>query len=107
MLADLAFLAQPLERVIQRVREGVLGILPAIGVSLLDAARAVAFHEIDYFSLLSRILVLFTAMVAVIVGIALLGSRSARTAGADYLHASTIGEEETEEWMTATSARRL
>jgi hypothetical protein len=72
MLSDLAFLAQPLERLVERLREGLFALVPSLGLSFLSAARAIAFHQLDYFSLISRILVLFTAMVAVIVGIVLL-----------------------------------
>jgi hypothetical protein len=92
LLADTAFLAAPLERLIERLRDGLFGIVPALGLSFLHAARAIAFHQIDYFSLISRILVLFSAMTAIIVGIVLLGSHSARAMGAEQLHASASGE---------------
>ena len=77
LLADLAFLAQPLEKLVERLRDGLFGFVPALGLSFLTAARAIAFHQIDYFSLISRILVLFSAMTAIIVGFVLLGSRTA------------------------------
>jgi hypothetical protein len=59
----------------------------------LTAARAIAFHQMDYFSLISRILVLFSAMTAIIVGFVLLRSRTAQV-GAEQWHASASGERE-------------
>jgi hypothetical protein len=77
LLADLAFLAVPLTQLIEKMRDGLLGVIPALGLSFLSAARAIAFHQIDYFSLVSRILVLFSAMVAVVVGTTLWNARQA------------------------------
>jgi hypothetical protein len=94
LLADLSFLAQPLERLAARFSEGFFGLVPTLGLTFLNAARAVAFHQIDYFPLISRILVLFSAMVAVIVGIALLRSRSERVAGTNLSHTSAFREGE-------------
>jgi hypothetical protein len=96
LLADLTSLALPFERLVEILRQGLLGIVPALGLSVLNAARAIAFHQIDYFSLISRILVLFSAMVAVVVGTVLLRSRSARTMGESHLGISTFHERETE-----------
>jgi hypothetical protein len=75
LVADLAFLAPPLERLAQKLSEGFFGIVPALGLSVLNAARAIALHQIDYFSLISRILVLFLALVAVVTGTLLWNSR--------------------------------
>src|ERR1700722_11511460 len=86
LVADLAFLAQPLERLAEKLGEGLFGLLPSIGLSFVHAVRAFAFHQIDYFSLISRILVLFTATVALVVGSALLRSPSARSRRTDLLH---------------------
>lgn len=94
LLADTAFLVVPFERLIERLRDGLFGIVPALGLSFLHAARAIAFHQIDYFSLISRILVLFSAMTAIIVGIVLLRSHSARAMGAEQLYSSASGERE-------------
>jgi hypothetical protein len=94
LLADITFLAVPLERLVERLRYGLFGIVPALGLSFLNAARAIAFHQIDYFSLISRILVLFSAMAAIIVGIVLLRSHSARATGAAPLRASAFREKE-------------
>ena len=94
-LCDLAFLAQPLERMVERLREGLFALVPSLGLSFLSAARAIAFHQLDYFSLISRILVLFTAMVAVVVGIVLLRP-STRLTHQDHLRASAFHEGETD-----------
>lgn len=91
LLADLAFLAQPLEKLVERLRDGLFGFVPALGLSFLTAARAIAFHQIDYFSLISRILVLFSAMTALIVGFVLLRSRTVQV-GTEQWRAS--GERE-------------
>jgi hypothetical protein len=95
-LADLWFLAQPLERLAARLSEGFFGLVPTLGLSFLNAARIIAFHQIDYFPLVSRILVLFSAMVAVIVGIALLRSRSERAAGTHLSHTSAFRKGDTD-----------
>jgi hypothetical protein len=47
LIADLAFLAQPFERLAQRLGEGLFSLVPALGLSVLHAARAIAFHQID------------------------------------------------------------
>jgi hypothetical protein len=96
MLSDLAFLAKPLERLVERLGEGLFALVPSLGLSFLSAARAIAFHQLDYFSLISRILVLFTAMVAVIVGIVLLRPPSTRSTHQDHLRASAFHERETD-----------
>jgi hypothetical protein len=96
MVSGLAFLAQPLERLVERLGVGLFSLAPSLGLSFLSAARALAFHQLDYFSLLSRILVLFTAMVAVIVGIVLLRPPSTRSTHQDRLRASAFQERETE-----------
>lgn len=93
LLADLAFLAQPLGMLFERLRDGLFAFVPALGLSFLTAARAIAFHQIDYFSLISRILVLFSAMTAIIVGFVLLGSRTAQVGAAQW-RASASGERE-------------
>jgi hypothetical protein len=96
LIADLAFLAQPFERLAEKVGEGLFSLLPTLGLSFVHAARAFAFHQIDYFSLISRILVLFTAMVALVVGSALWRSTSAHPARPDLLHPSSFREQETD-----------
>lgn len=83
LIADLAFLAQPLERLVQTLSEGLYGLAPALGLSVLNAARAIALHQIDYFSLISRILVLFLALVAVVTGTVLWNSRHSASVRGD------------------------
>jgi hypothetical protein len=79
LIADLAFLAQPLQRLAQRLSEGLFGLIPTLGLSALNAARAIALHQIDYFSLISRILVLFLALLAMVTGTVLWNSRHSAT----------------------------
>jgi len=81
--ADLAFLAHPLLHLLESARVGLLGLVPALGMSLLNATRAIAFHQVDYFSLVSRILVLFSAFVAVVVGAVLRNAPRASAAAPD------------------------
>ena len=95
LLADLSVLVRPIERLAQSVSEGLFALLPSVGLSFLQAARAIAFHQVDYFSLVARILVLFTAMVALIVGIVLSQSASARAANLDGLQEYLSSERET------------
>jgi hypothetical protein len=95
LIADLAFLAQPIERLAEKLSEGLFALLPSVGLSFLHAASAIAFHQVDYFSLVARILVLFTATVAVIVGIALLQSPSARAVNGDAMQEYLSSERET------------
>jgi hypothetical protein len=95
LIVDLAFLAQPFERLAEKVGEGLFSLLPTLGLSFVHAARAFAFHQIDYFSLISRILVLFTAMVALVVGSTLWKSTSANPAQPALLHPSSFRGQET------------
>jgi uncharacterized iron-regulated membrane protein len=83
LIADLAFLAQPLQRLAQRLGEGLFGLVPALGLSVLNAARAIALHQIDYFSLISRILVLFLALLAMVTGTVLWNSRRSASVRGD------------------------
>jgi hypothetical protein len=93
LVADLSFFAEPLRYLVERFREGLFALVPSLGLSFLSAARAIAFDQLDYFSLISRILVLFTAMVAVVVGIVLLRPPSTHQ---DHLRASAFDERETD-----------
>lgn len=73
--ADLTFLAQPVVSLIGRMQDGVLGVLPTLGGAILNATQAIAFHEVNYMPLVSRILILFIALMAVVVGVARLHAR--------------------------------
>lgn len=79
LIADLAFLTGPMSRLLESAHNGLIGIVPSLGMSFLSAVRAIAFHQVDYFSLVARILVLFSAMVAVIIGLVLTRAQSAGT----------------------------
>ena len=96
LVADAAIVVQPIEHLAGKLSDGLISLVPTIGLSFASAVRAVAFHQVDYFSLVCRILVLFTATVAVVVGSALLRSPSARSTQADLLHASGFREQETD-----------
>jgi hypothetical protein len=78
LIADLWFLLGPLESLLGRSKEGPLGVLPELGMCLLNATHAIAFHQVSYAALISRILVLFCAMVVLIVGVAFLRPKSVR-----------------------------
>lgn len=73
--ADLTFLVQPVVSLIGKLQDGVLGVLPTLGGAILNATQAIAFHEINYISLISRILILFTGLTAFVVGAARLHAR--------------------------------
>jgi len=77
LLSDLFLIGQPLVTLVATLKHG-LGVLPALGMCVLNATQAIAFHQVGYFSLISQILVLFTAMVTLIAGLALLRPNSAR-----------------------------
>ena len=79
--ADLTFLVQPVVSLIGRLQNGVLGVLPTLGAAILNVTQAIAFHEINYISLVSRILILFIALSAVVVGAARLHARRSRMLG--------------------------
>lgn len=73
--ADLTFLVRPVLSLIGRLQDGVLGVLPTLGGAILNVTQAIAFHEVNYVSVVWRILVLFVALVAVVVGAARLHAR--------------------------------
>lgn len=77
LLADLAALLEPLGQLLLAAKGGLYSFVPAAGLSFLNVVRAVAFHQVDYFSLVCRILVLSSALVAVVVGTALWSQRRA------------------------------
>ncbi len=77
ILADLAFLAPSLLYLLSSAKAGLMALVPALGMSVLNATRAIALHQVSYFDLASRILVLFSALVAVVVGTTLCNARPA------------------------------
>ncbi|HKV25607.1 MAG TPA: hypothetical protein VJN93_13520 [Candidatus Acidoferrum sp.] len=77
LMLDLSFLLSPLSQLFASAHSSLIGFVPALGMSFLSAARSIFFHQLDYFSLVSRILVLFCAMVAIISSLVRLLSSSA------------------------------
>lgn len=66
--------------ILQSARQGVLSLVSAISLSLLEPVRVLLFHQADYFSLISlisRILLLFSALAATVIGGVLLTARAA------------------------------
>jgi hypothetical protein len=83
-LADLAFLAHPLTRLVDAVIGGRLsGLVPLLGLYFMTAVRALVLQQIDYVSLVPRILVLFSALVAIVIGVARWKARPAIRSGSD------------------------
>lgn len=72
LLADLFAAARPLWAMMDQLQQGLLGLIPAAGMCLLNATNALAFHRLDYFWLSSHLLLLSCAMTGLIAGIALL-----------------------------------
>lgn len=77
LAAELAVLAPSFLHILGSARQGLLGLVPVLGLSVLQAARAILFQQIDYFSLVPRILVLFSALAATVIGCVLLTTGSA------------------------------
>jgi hypothetical protein len=70
--------------ILESARQGALGLIPVVGLSLLQVVRAFLFHQIDYFAVVSRILVLFSALAATVIGCVLLTTGSAAAATFDH-----------------------
>lgn len=83
LAADLAFLTPSFEHLIESWRQGLLGLVPMLGLSLLNAARAIALQQIDYFSLVSHILVLCSAFVLMVIGVVILSAQPTPPAASD------------------------
>jgi len=79
LLADFFALAHPLWNMAAQLQQGLLGMIPAAGMCLLNATNALAFHRVDYFWFASHLLVLSSAMTGLIAAIALLRPRAKRT----------------------------
>jgi len=90
LFADLSVLVQPIEQLARRLQDGLVSLVPALGLSFLNAAREIAFHQLDYFSLVWRILVLFTAVVAIVIGTVVLSARSAGAAAGERSFAISV-----------------
>jgi hypothetical protein len=77
-LTDLWLLVRPLVELAGRIHQGFLGVLPSLGMCLLNATNAIAFHQIGYVWLISHMLVLCSAMAALLMGTRLLRRKTAR-----------------------------
>jgi hypothetical protein len=75
---DLWLLVKPLLELASSIHQGAWGLLPSLGMCLLNATNAIAFHQIGYGWLISHMLVLCCAMVAVVMGTRLLRRKTAR-----------------------------
>jgi hypothetical protein len=95
LASNLAFVAAPLAHVLQTSAHGLAGLLSFAGLSVIQAAGSFALGQVDYLPLASRILLSFFAMVALVVGLALVRSRSLVN-GSNSLPSSALSEEETE-----------
>jgi len=77
LAAQVAAFAPSVLHILQSARQGILSLVSALSLSLLEPAQAILFHRMDYFSLVSRILLLFSALAATLIGGVLLIARSA------------------------------
>jgi hypothetical protein len=75
---DLWLLLKPLFDLASSIHQGVLGLLPSLGMCLLNATNAIVFHQIGYGWLISHMLVLCSAMAALVMGTGLLRRTAAR-----------------------------
>ena len=66
-------------------KNGMSALFSSVGLSLLHAVGSVALGQVDYATIFARILVSFSAMVAIILGIALMRSRSSKNGAANSL----------------------
>lgn len=79
LLGDIFTLARPLWDMAEQLQQGLLGVIPAVGMCLVNATNALAFHRVDYFWLGAHLLVLSCAMTGLIAGIALLRPKAKHT----------------------------
>jgi hypothetical protein len=77
-VVDVWLLVKPLLDLASRIHQGFLGLLPSLGMCLLNATNAIAFHQIGYVWFIPHILVLCSAMAALLIGTALLRRKAAR-----------------------------
>jgi hypothetical protein len=80
-LWDAGSLALHARNLLSTARSDSLGALAATGMALLHTLQLVAFDHAIWFSVVSGILVLFSAFVVIAAGIALLRSQFARALG--------------------------
>lgn len=78
LLTEFLLLFRPLWDMAERLKEGLVGVVPAAGMCLLNATHALAFHQVDNLWLVSHILVSSCAMTGLIAGVTLLRTKSPR-----------------------------
>ena len=76
LLLSLAPAASTSAHLLGSLKNGFAGPISTLGVSLVHAVGAVAFGQVDYAALFARILVLFSGMVAIVLSLVRLLSRS-------------------------------
>ena len=81
LLFSLGLVALQIQKVVESSGGQPLGILPALGLALLHAARAFAFGQISVFSVVSPVLVSFMALLAVVAGFLLRRGKPSRQYG--------------------------
>jgi hypothetical protein len=80
MLGKLGLLAVQLPCLMASLGVDVFGPRVALGLTLLRLIQTVAFDHAALFSFVSALLVLFFALVAIVVGLALMRKRTSETA---------------------------
>ena len=80
LVVSLATLGLQIQGLMERSGMQSLGFLPALGVAFLHTAQALAFGQSGVFFVVTRLLVLFSALAAVVVGFALRRARPDRDA---------------------------
>lgn len=78
LTVDLSILLQPFGILVFRLNEGLLGVIPTLGMRVLNATHALAFHQVNYISLAAWVLVSCCAMASIIAGFALLWPKAKR-----------------------------
>ncbi|HYL62987.1 MAG TPA: hypothetical protein VE077_10235 [Candidatus Methylomirabilis sp.] len=94
LLANLAPAAASSARFVASFKTGLTGLVSSVGLSFLHAVGAVALGQVDYATVFARILVLFSAMVAIILGIALMRSRSSSNGERTQSSSATPNDQE-------------
>jgi hypothetical protein len=80
MLGKLGLLAVQLPCLVASLGIDTFGVHVALGLTLLRLIQTIAFDHAAIFSFVTALLVLFFALVAIVVGLALMRKRSSETA---------------------------
>lgn len=78
LLVSMGTLGLQIEGLMERSGVQSLGFLPALGLAFLHTTQALAFGQSGVFFVVARLLVLFSALAAVVVGLALRRARPDR-----------------------------